>query len=283
MSYNTIDVFQSVRLRGNSQQTDTANLVYAPPTHRVTTIGGTPATTTQRSFRGLAIGAFEMHNRSGSAGVHGLGVRIPNDQWIAGLWTTGNGFEDDTVDAQDTGASDFPLEVVAQANAGFIIASRVQFNAVSINVGTASVGGSPVRAIRFTNSVGDGWTDLTGSSTTMFIHDGASAHYATGEQLLVFAPPLGWGRVATGGLSSIPAGYYALNVRSTTQVGTTAGVATAIEIARLYFLTENILDNGVLSRDATFPLVMEPEGDALVALFGTAADGNRITVQVKTH
>ena len=277
--WNTIDAAYPYRLRGTQQQTDNG-LLWTPPSYRVNQAGGAPTTATLLS-QGLALGYVNLHNRSGGAAVLGIGVRIPNRYWVAGQWTdaAGTPFADDTPDAQSTTASDFPLETLTGSD-GYVIASRVPFNAISLNVGTASVDGSPVRAVRYSNTAGDGWTDFA----NLFVQDAATGQYSTGEQVAVWSPPTDWGRTQSGGLSGIPAGLYAVNVRATTAPTTTAGSATSMEIARLYLLTEAIADNGSLERaPAVGEIKMIPEGDALVALFsGTVNNQNTLTALVRT-
>jgi hypothetical protein len=89
--------------------------------------------------------------------------------------------------------------------------------------------------------------------------------------------------------TDVPLGYYGIRVLATTAPVTTAGVADSLSIYRLYFLTEAVGDNGTLSQDfgakdfimATDPSTGEVYGDALVALFSTALDGNRVTALVR--
>lgn len=276
--YTTVDRGYPYRLRGTQQQSNTG-LLFRPGRHRDEPRGLTTSTGTL-DLAGLALSYVSMQNRSAASIVMGIGVRIPNRYWIAGQWDddAGTPFTDDTTDAQDTGADDFALESTTNSD-GYVIASRVPFNAISINVGTADTGGSPVRAARYTDPEGDGWTNFA----NLFIQDAASAAYSTGEQLVVFGPPTDWGTVASGGLSGIPEGYYAVNVRATTAPATTAATANAIEIFRLYELTEAVADNNVLNQVwSPSELVMEPVGDALVALFGTASLGNRVTAAVRS-
>lgn len=279
-SYTAVDVGYPYILRGTNQQTNNG-LLWLPPTYRAVQRGGQPVTVDTLVSQGAALGMVELQNRSGGTISVGIGVRIPNHLWIAGAWDDDGAtpFSADTTDAQDTDASDFPLETTTN-NDGYVIASRVPFNAVSIRVGTASDGGSAVRALRYTDLEGDGWA--TAISNT-YAFSGATGNYSTGEQVVVFATPGDWGRVQASGLSGIPTGYYAMNVRATTAPTVTAGSATSIEIFRLYLLTENVTDNTSLFRDfGAKDFVMEGESSGLVAFFGTADVGNRVTALVRT-
>lgn len=270
MTYNTLDFGTAVRLRGTNQQTTTGLMPSPWPSYRV---GGDTV-----RLEGCSLGYVALQNRSGSAGVVGFGGRLPNRLWRAGFWSQDNGYTDDTVDAQDTGASDFAMEALGAANSGFVVISPVKFNAISINVGTASVGGGAVRDVAHTNADGSDWTTLS----NLFIQDGASSQYAAGENLIVFPEPAQWGQVQAGGLSGIPAGYYALRVRSTTVPVTTAGQATAIEVWNLSVLTEAVADNGVYEWAPTKGEARFPYADGFGVLFETASPGNRVTAHWRT-
>lgn len=282
-AYNTVSAFQPYRLRGIEHQSNDG-LLWSPPTY-LGFPAGDVVTRTRLLMEGLAVGSFQLHNRSGSTGAHGLGARIPNRHWIAGEWinAAATPFTADTVDAQDTGTSDFPLETTTD-NDGFVIASPVKFNAISILVGTASAGGSAVRAVRYSNTAGSDWIALS----NLFIHTGATGNYSatvntdySTEALIVFDAPTNWGQTAAGGLSGIPAGMYALNVRATTAPTGTAGSATAIEIFRFALLTEGITDNSTLAWTPSMGELNFWEGDGLVALFETSSPGNRASASVR--
>ena len=294
-TFRTVEVGYPFRLRGAGNTQNDTGVLFQPPSVVSNQAGGTPTRGTAR-FPGMSIGFYELHNRSGSTGVLGLGVRLPNNLWIAGQWVdaAGTPFTADTADAQSETAGDFVLETLTN-NDGYVVASPVPFNAWSIDVATASVGAGAVRAVRYTNAAGDGWTALTNP----FILDGASGVLAaTGtthanEGLVVVAPPVEWGRTATGGLSGIPEGLYAMNVRATTAPATTAAIADSISLYRLYFLTEAVADNASDAQDfGAKDFVMAEDwhttrdaiyyGDALVALFETANPQNRVTVQVRS-
>ena len=289
--YNCIDVSYPFRLRGPSHQQDDVGLLWPPPQYRQTRglAGGIIEPTTALVFNeGLQVGYVGLHNRSGSTVVAGIGVRLQNRMWVAGQWVdaAGTPFTDDTVDAQSTTVTDFPLET-ATVNDGFVVASSVPFNALSIDIGTASTGPSaPVRAMRYSNTTGDGWTNF---GTNTFVFDAAATHYnatattVANESLIVWAPPADWGRITGTGLNGVPAGLYAVNIRATT-APSVAAVADSMTVCRLYLVTEALADNAVLeAAPGSMAFFMEPGGDALVALFGTADPGNRVTALVRTY
>ena len=286
--YNTIEVAYPFRLRGPGNQQNNDSLLWPPPTYLTTGRGDRPPVPTTTYSQGIALGYFSLHNRSGGTlAAAGIGVRIPNYLWIAGQWDDDGAtpFTADTTDAQGVGATDFELETTT-ANDGYVVASRVPFNAISIDVGTASGTNSPTRALRYTNPAGDGWIDFA----NLFVQTGAAAALSvTGttianEALVVWDVPLNWGVTAAAGLSGIARDYYAVNMRATTAPDVTAAVADSLSIYRIFMLTEIIGDNGTLSQDFAgkdfrFPV----EGDALVALFDTANNQNRVIAQVKTY
>ena len=239
-----------------------------------------------------------MHVRNASSvGSYGLGVRIPNEYWVAGQWVTATTtYTDDTTDAQDAGTTDFALETLTN-NDGHIIWSQYPFNAVSYDIGTASVAGAGyAHVFEHTDEEGDGW--VTMAANNFHVNDfGTAGIPVTGttvanEALLVFDVPTRWGRAtsALAGTGMRP-GYYGLRVTAS-DAPDTAAVADSLSIYRLYFLTEAVADNGTLSQDfgcKDFPMAVDtlpgrtPEmyGDALVALFETADEGNRITALVR--
>lgn len=279
-SYHTIDVAYPYRLRGPGNQQNNTDLLWALPTSRD---GGTGTPYLQS----LGLGYFGIHNRSGGSIIAGVGVRIPNGLWIAGQWVdiAGTPFTDDTADAQDIGATDFALETTTNDD-GFVVASRVPFNAISIDIGTASAGaGDPVRAVRYSNTAGDGWTNFA----NLLIQDGAAADLAlTGttianEALIVWNVPLDWGQIQAAGLSGITGGYYAINVRATTAPVTTAAVADSLSIYRIYFLVEDLIDNKLYEWGTNDVEWHMPNGDALVALFSTANNQNMVRVAARVR
>lgn len=270
MSYNTLDFGTGVRLRGTNHQT-TTGLVPSPwPSYRV---GGDTL-----RIEGFSIGYAALQNRGESTGVLGFGGRLPNKFWRAGQWSTGNGYVDDTVDAQDTDAGDFALETLGVNDHGFVVIAPVKFNTITIRVSTASSGAGAVRELAYSNATGSDWTVLTNP----FVQDGASAHYATGEQIIAFAEPASWGKAQAGGLSGVPEGFYALRVRSTTAPVTTAALATALEVWNITFLTEGVADNTTLVYEPSRGEARFPYADGFGALFPAANDGNRVTAHFRT-
>ena len=268
-----IDVASPNILQGDANaQTNTALLWTAP--------SGRASGTSQR-IEGVAVGFYSLLNRSGGAAYVGLGVRIPNHLWEAGQWVDATTtYTDDTVAAQDRTAADFPLETLT-ASDGFMIASRVPFNAILIDVSTASnLAGAPdpVRAARYSNAAGTGWSALT-----TILHTAASVEYSTSaETVIAWDVPTDWGVHVSGLGTGTPITRYLINVRATTAPDTTAGVATAISLYRIYFL-ESIANNATKEMNFSPAEAWMPYGDGLTAFFSVANASNRVTTLVRTR
>ena len=269
-SYESIvDVATPVILQGDGNaQTDT-NLLWTPPT-------GTRSAGTQFS-EGMALGYISLLNRSGGAAYVGIGVRIPNHYWSAGQWVDATTtYTDDTVDAQDTGSADFALETTT-ASDGFTIASTVKFNAVLIDIGTASVDAvSVARAARYSDSAGTAYAALT-----TILHTAAAVNYSTTtETVIAWDVPTDWGVSVSGLGTGIPIGQYIVNVRATDAPGTTAGVANSLSLYRIYFL-ESIANNATKEINFSPSEARMLNGNGLAAFFSVANASNKVTALVR--
>lgn len=270
-----IDLGMPNILRGNdNSQNDTALPYLNPLSRGGSTSGGTAGV--QERTEGIAIGYVSLLNRSGGAAVVGLGGRLPNYMWQAGQWVDATTtYTDDTTDAQSAAGTDFPLETLT-INDGYIIASRVPFNAISIDVGTASVDAvSIARAARYSNSAGTGWNALT----TLFF-SGSATNLATGEAVIAWETPTDWGVHVSGLGTNTPVGRYLINVRTTDAANTTAAVADNLSIYRLYFL-ESIANNATKEINFAPAEAWLPNVDALVAFFSVANASNKLTALVR--
>jgi len=268
----TIEVGYPFKLRGTNQQTDLGFILPGPRM-----LGDQPTSTLTPLMQGSPkVGYFAQQNRSGSACVAGLGARLPNRYWRFGQWVDATTtFTDDTTDAQSTAAADVALETTTN-NDGYVIYSPVRFNAISINVATASTGGTPARAIRYSN--GTGWTTLTNP----YVLDASGANYATGENIVVFAPPVDWLPMASSVPTGLRAGFYALNIRATTAPTGTAGVASAVEVLQVLKPYEALADNAEYTWEGPpLELAFLPETEGLCALFSVSDPQNRVTVLVR--
>lgn len=216
-----------------------------------------------------------LNNRSGGAIIAGIGFKLDNSRWKAGLWDDSEAasYIDDTTDAQDAGTNDFALTTTTN-NDGFVIQALDKFGIVGVTVGTAGAGGSPAFEYTYWNGA---WTALTLIETPTWT--------STGEKTLAFAPPADWTAlaaadtpVATDGLT---AGYYAIRVRATTAPSGTAALADIAWVARLYDYKEDVSDNAVLNaipEDADRGIVLQG-GESIIPYFGTAHANNSVTVR----
>lgn len=269
-----IDVATPNRLRGNdNSQNDTAIPYLNPLSRGGSTSGGAGV---QERTEGIAIGYVSLLNRSGGAASVGIAGRIPNYYWKAGQWVDATTtFTDDTTDAQDAGGTDFPLETLT-INDGYIVSSKIQFNAISIDVGTASVDAvSIARAARYSNAAGTGWSALT-----TIVFDGAALNLATGEALIVWDLPTDWGVHVSGLGTNTPVGEYLINVRTTDAANTTAAVADNMSIYRVYYL-ESIANNATKEINFAPAEAWMPNVDALIPFFSVANASNKFTALVR--
>lgn len=225
----------------------------------------------------LQVAYMRLQNRSEADAVVAMGVRLNTGIWKAGQWVHATTtLTDDTTDFQDAGATDAALETTTNDD-GFLISSGVLFNGISINVSTASVG-SPVRVIEYSTGTSS-WTALTNALS----FDAAGANYNTAENVIVFAPPTDWARMAAGHGTGVTVGYYGLRVRATT-APSTAGVAASMSVHRLYFPIEVLSDNNVYEVPlGSMYATLEPNGDALVAYFGIANAQNLASAVVRAR
>lgn len=205
-----------------------------------TTIANTavlaPTTTASAIKDYLHIHSVEVGNSSGANASVGWGIRLPNAMWKAGKWTNiGTVYTDDTTDAQDSDADDFPLSTLSVNNDGYVVQSLDKFNIVNLVISTAQ-NGAGTAEYNYWN--GSAWTTLPTIATPTVT--------STGTVSLVFLSPVDWtplvaadAPVATSGLT---AGYYAIRVRYTTAPVTTAGLLTSLNIIQLKDYVELVGD-----------------------------------------
>ena len=225
----------------------------------------------------LQLAYASLQNRSAGAAHVGIGTRLDKAIWKAGQWVHATTtFTADTTDFQDVGANDAALETTTNDD-GFLVSSPRKFNALAINVGTASIG-TPVRVLEY--SVGTTtWTAIT----NYISFAGAGAVYGVGENVIVWVPPANWAVMAAGHGTGVPVDEYGIRIRATT-ASTTAGLASSMSVHRLYFLLEGLADNNVYEvplGGMYFP--MEQVGDALVSYISILNNQNRVTALVRSR
>jgi len=282
---NVIRVTQDVQCRGVDQQV--GDELLAQGAAMLLSPQSVPATAASRGtvHRGsMMIVNYALQNRVGSAVNMGLGFRWRNEFWRAGQWDDSEGaasFILDDVDAKDTGtAGDFALQTTTN-NDGFVISAYDPFDWVSINVSTATAGDAGSDSVvQYSNAAGTGWVALDAATpfTDEFTYTNVAAGFPTGELLFVWRPPQDWGRVtiADATMGGVPLGMYALQVRAT-DAGTTAALASAIEVGSMPVLVDNVQDNQIISEEVC--RIWDPRGNAIVAYFSTAAPGNSVKAE----
>lgn len=281
--YFPVEVGWPYGIRGTLQQTNNGVAWLNPPTSRT-------GTTVNDRIRGMALGSFVIHNRAAaSTYCFGIGVRIPNEFWKfytrVDSTTTST---DVTTSAQGTSTA---VDLNSTTNSdGHVILSRVPFNAISYNISQV-VTGSPVNAIRYTNTAGSGWTNFGTNNYALPASSAATQPGSTGEMAIAFNAPSDWGKTQASGLETgLPGGYYGVNLRSTTAPSQKAQ-ATGIEIFRLYFLKEAVADNATMDYDfgaKDFAMAWDATegwvGDALVmASLDPAANTMGVAVNLGTR
>ena len=212
----------------------------------------------------FGLGFASIQNRTGGVIQCGVGARLHPSEWRAGQWVQGSTtFTDDTVDAQDSGASDFPMETLV-ANDGFIVGARSPFNALAIDIGTASVGGTPVRTLEY-SLAGGTWSVLS----NVLVPPVTSGQYATGENLILWGIPSDWAPLEAGHGTGVPLGLYGVRFRSTTAPGTTAAIANSMSVAKIVLAIEGLADNSVYEINSTGEHYLEGAYDSVVAVLSS--------------
>lgn len=242
-----------------------ANVLWVPPTGGLKTIYQ------------LEISFAQIQNRSGTTSPVGIGARIDRTRWRAGQITGSTTYTDDTTDAQDSGANDFPLETLTD-NSGFLVASVDEFNVIDLLIGTASNGGAAVRTLSYSGP--GGWTGITNA----LVMPVTAGNWAAAETLIWFYRPPDW-TVMTVALhgTGVPVGMKGIRVLSTTAPSTTAGVATSLSIAQAINAIEGLADNVIYSSPvgATGAHKFDCGADALVGIIGTANPQNLFLANVR--
>jgi hypothetical protein len=149
---------------------------------------------------------------------------FPDSSWTAGQWVAvGTTLTDDTTDAQDAGANDFPINTTT-INDGHIIGCDYPFGLVSYDMTTATIGAAIEGIVEYWNGA---WTAIAAIGMLVDIPRGAGVQWATGELIVMFDPPLDWVVGGTG--TGVSQTQY--NMRYASSVaGTTAGLARRVYV-----------------------------------------------------
>lgn len=227
----------------------------------------------------LDIAWAQLQFRGAGTPEVGIGGRLHNDGWRAYTMTGAGVLADDTIDAQDAGANDFPMEVSNDNNSGFLVASPYKFNCLSILIGTASVGGTPVRALKYSGPAG--WVTISNP----LVPPVTGGHWATGENLIFWEAPQNWTplTVALHG-TGVPEGWYGVEIISTTAPTTTAAVATSLSVASVKAWKDIAATSGIFTlAPANGTLHIDAPCDALVGVTSVAHDANQWSALVKVR
>src|SRR3990172_5775755 len=206
----------------------------------------------------------------------GIGGRLDRNSWRAFTLTGAGVLADDTVDAQDVGVNDYPLEIAADAGSGFMVASPYRINLIDLLIGTASTGTNPTRVLEYSGPAG--WVAIANP----LVAPVTGAHFTAIETLIWWTDPqdLTPMTVALHG-AGVPEGWYGWRVRSTTVPGTVQAVATSMSVAIIKSL-QNLGSGNVFGWVPGFsPLHIDAPCDALVGVTSIANDANQFSAQVK--
>lgn len=284
VNWRTAQSDLSVRLRGTNQQTDTGLL------HLNSKLPGVQASDTSpfdvRRVQGYQLNYMRFLSANAANGCS-IGVRLPNWLWNAGFWTDATTtFTDDTTDWQDAGANDFALSTVSTNNDGFIVYSRVKFNLITINVGTASSGTSQTAVANY--SKGGTWSAFP-TNPFLAAFTGGGTFYPTGENIIYFREPADWGLTTGAEGTGIPSGMYAVRVRATVAATTAGGSGNAAEVWRMYLPSQIKSDGtGLLADGAIIELpgqlgaISMPYGDAMGVYSTVVTNTNLVTASFQS-
>jgi len=271
--------------------TKTWHGVTTAATNKHLTVGPYPseseATTSQETDYGFVLSSIDVLNGSGSdcrvyAGGRFRDNELVGQSWRAGQWddsSGGNDYTDDTTDAQDSGAGDFPLQTTTN-NDGWVVYSTKRFNTVVASVTTPSSGGgpAPVHEYRYWN--GSAWTDLSMVEQFTF-----GSHVSLGEHPIIWSVPGDWAlSTLTGPAEGIPAGVYAMRVRATTAPSTGGGPVGVAAVAGQLFVgytgrwTSLLVPAGGAVHDAGLEAPLCSLSEAPWAVLTQASVGHRIVV-----
>lgn len=214
-----------------------------------------------------------VNNRSTAEIAVGLGFTMPNALWKAGQIDVSETpyYIDDTTDAQDIGATDFPLFTTTN-NDGFLVQSPYPFSLVGITMSATVCTGSPVYTYTYWD--GDSWENLTLIDTPNFT--------GAGDTYLHFEKPIDWTEASGTAVSAIGAttGYYTIQVKATT-APTIAGIATILWVVDMYEFKAGVTDKNVVNfgTEAEIRGIPLMGGQGIVPYFGTAHANNMASVR----
>jgi hypothetical protein len=276
---NSVNASYPYKIRGTLAQTDTG-LLWKPPGYTQRT--GKGATVSDYTHRcGIKIGAFEIHNRSGGNANVGIGFRLANPFWGAGIMPTGGATFVKTDAYQSRVATAFGEDGATAVNSGVVVYSSVPFSWLSANVTTAEVdvggGAVPDHKVYYWNSTG--WAEITTTDAFADSFTKVNTVWVAEEKLFVWQPFVDW-LPYDGVVVGIPKGSYCLRFTTADGAATdTAAIITGMEIGTGLYL-DTLADNAIWENEST--LYKQAEADALVAFFSVASPLSRVYAEVET-
>jgi hypothetical protein len=214
---------------------------------------------------GLGFGSIQ--NRTGVTIAAALGARLDRTSWKAGQWVNATTtYTDDTRDAQDSDLNDFALETTTN-NDGWALFGYAPINCVCLDIGTASLTGTPVRTIEYTKAGGT-W----GSITNLFVPPVSGGHWAVGEAIIMWVNPTDLAVSEAGHGTGVPLGLYGYRFRSTTAPTGTAALANSLSCAQVARPISGLADTIIYEYDLpSGEHYFDAACDAMVAVLSSKA------------
>lgn len=233
------------------------------------------------SLSTLRLGTAILLNASSSSSTLGLAKLVPDSQWIAGQWTNSTTtVVDNTANAQSAAVDTFNL-FTTTASSGFVVQCADPFDLLSVDVTTATVGGTPA----FQNSF---WgVPLLGTGTTGWqavTGDTEPTYTSTGEKIVNLPIPINhMVALAATDFTGARANWYAVRVRATTAPSTSGGKAARLYVGKKLYQQSGVASNGAVNPNPTgYPGARVIRGGvALGAFFSTAHSANQMYLEIE--
>lgn len=219
----------------------------------------------------LAIGGYQIANRSNASIDVGLFGRQPNGLWEAGLITAAStpDYGNAVSGAKSTTANAFANIFTTTNNDGFLVLSAKKFSAISLVIDVA-VNASPVFAYKYYD--GTSMTAVPTLSTPDFANTGATQ--------LVFLPPSDWAKGTTSAVQTANTTAYALQITATT-AGGKAVQASDVRIYEQLDYFDAVSDGNQLIDDLNDTELQLPVGYSVAAFFDSANANNFVNISYR--
>lgn len=239
------------------------------------------------------LGEWNVHNRSGSAAVVGIGGRIASSLWTFRTWddseyAAGTVYTNETTDAQDSDTGDVNLDTVGTNNDGFAIGCDIPFNLGSLVISQAGANGAGYQVYYSIESAGTGFSNNFAEITNLYV---APDFSTTGEKLIWFDPPPNWHKATLDTLvvnrhgrsdlqvnGLVPPEQYLLVVKATSAPDTTRAQMTICTLGSMVMTKEAVADNAVINNIGGVEVQLPPQCDAIMSAISVANASNRATV-----